>query len=141
MILFCDASVLLAASGSDSGASRYVFDQARNYDWRLISCPWCVSETVKNLPKLPGNALSAWENIIEPRLEIEPDSLTLDKLLVFPKSKDRPVLLAALAAESNVLLTLDREDFQNAIGNAIYGMDIRTPGVFLMDQRRTGRIA
>lgn len=140
MILFCDTSVLLAACGSSSGASRYVFEQATLYGWRLVSCPWCVLEAVKNAPKLPGSAMVVWRDEIEPALDIVSDALTLDKLLVFPKSKDRPVLLAALAAEADVLLTLDRADFQNAIGDVIYGMDIRTPGGFLMDQRRAGEI-
>ncbi|MCF6313761.1 MAG: hypothetical protein L3J39_15055 [Verrucomicrobiales bacterium] len=95
---------------------------------------------MQNLHKLPGQAPHVWRDDIKPILEIKPDALTLDKLLVFPKSKDRPVLLAALAAKADVLLTLDREDFQNTIGNAIYGMNIRTPGAFLMDQRATGLI-
>ncbi len=84
--------------------------------------------------------MDVWRLDVEPTLEIVPDALTLDKLLVFPKSKDRPVLLAALAVEAEVLLTLDREDFQNSIGRTIYGMAIRTPGEFLMDERRVGRI-
>ena len=39
-----------------------------------------------------------------------------------------------------VLLTLDRTDFHGALGREIYGMRIRTPAVFLIEQRKAGLI-
>jgi hypothetical protein len=35
--LFLDTSVLLAASGSAKGASRFVFDQAAEQGWQLLT--------------------------------------------------------------------------------------------------------
>lgn len=138
--LFVDTSVLLAASGSLSGASSFLCQESKNQGWLLVSSPWCIEETLKNLPKLGHPASSRWAEKIEPNLKLVPNALTLDKLLVFPKTKDRPVLLSALGAKAEVLLTLDREDFQDSIGNSIYGMDICTPGQFLMKQRQIGLI-
>ena len=60
--------------------------------------------------------------------------------LVLPAAKDRPLLVSALAARAAVLLTLDRSHFQKALGSEVYGMSIRTPADFLIEQRRAGRI-
>jgi len=69
-----------------------------------------------------------------------PIELTFDKVLVFPKAKDRPVLLSALGAEADVLLTLDDTDFQNVIGSQVYGLQVLSPGQFLIDQRAAARL-
>jgi hypothetical protein len=55
--------------------------------------------------------------------------------LLFPKAKDRPVVLAALASEADYLLTLDRHDFQGLLGHRVYSVSIRTPGDFLVEER------
>jgi len=75
-----------------------------------------------------------------PKLSFVPTELTFDKVLVFPKAKDRPVLLSALGAESDFLLTLDEGDFQNVIGCEVYGMGVSTPGLFLISERKAERI-
>jgi hypothetical protein len=58
------------------------------------------------------------------------DVLTLDKPVVFPVEKDRPILFSALAT-ADVLLTLDRADFGRLLGTAFYGLEIMTPGMWL----------
>ena len=64
--------------------------------------------------------------------------LALDRPLVFPKAKDRPVVITALAARCEWLLTLDETDFHGNLGREIYGMRISTPGEFLMERRQAG---
>ena len=72
-------------------------------------------------------------------VKLVPDALAIgERALVFPKAKDRPVVITALAAEAAVLLTLDRTDFHRALGREIYGMKIRTPADFLVEQRKAG---
>ena len=61
------------------------------------------------------------------------DALSPDKILIFPKAKDRPVVLSALAAKVDVLLTLDRQDFMGLLGSQVYGVAIRTPGDWLLE--------
>jgi hypothetical protein len=39
-----------------------------------------------------------------------------------------------------ILLTLDRTDFHASLGPQLYGMDIRTPADFLIEQRLKGSI-
>jgi predicted nucleic acid-binding protein len=136
--LFLDTSVLLAASGSAKGASRFVFQHAKANGWRLLTSTYCVEETHRNARKLGPKAAPFWRASLLPELTLVPIELTFDKVLVFPKAKDRPVLLSALGAEADVLLTLDEADFQNVIGAQIYGLQVRSPGQFLANQRDAG---
>ena len=138
MKLFLDTSVLVAASGSSKGASRFIIESAPGQQWILLTAPYCVEETVRNVPKLGRTAAMAWRKTIHPALVLVPNELALDKALVFPKAKDRHVLISALGAEADVLLTLDEGDFQNVIGSQVYGMAVRTPGQFLLEQRKAG---
>lgn len=141
MRVFMDTSVLLAASGSAKGASRYVTRQSAQANWELFSSPWCIVETERNLDKLGKKTRGNWETEMKPFLKIVPNALTSEWILTFPKTKDRPVLLSALAARCEILLTLDLADFQKSIGRSVYGMVVMTPGEFLVDQRKKGVIS
>lgn len=140
MTLFLDTSVLLAAAGSVTGASRFVVVNATSHGWHLVSSGYCLQEGQRNLGKLCPNGANDWSSIIEPRIHRVPDIVATPRALVLLKSKVRPVLVSALAAKSVALLTLDRADFHDALGRQIYGMAIRTPADFLIEQRRAGRI-
>jgi hypothetical protein len=139
MRLFLDASVLLAASGSATGASRQLFRLAPPNAWSLIATPYVVEEVLHNLPLLPATATSAWARL-RPALWIRDDVLTLDRAAVFPASKDRPMLFSALAW-ADALLTLDRGDFGGLLGADFYGLPVLTPGSFLARERSAGRLS
>lgn len=138
MRLFLDTSVLLAAAGSLGGASRFVLDEASTHGWKLITADYCADEVRRNLPKLVLSAPNAWRQTIAPLLEVTEVRLALDKALIFPKAKDRPVVISALAEKCDWLLTLDEADFHGNLGREIYGMRVATPGQFLMEQRKAG---
>ena len=93
---------------------------------------------MRNLPKLPPAATGEWSRL-RPRLVIVDDVVSLDRALVFPVSKDKPVLLSALAS-ANVLLTLDRADFMGLLGSQFYGMPLMAPSEFLENERAKGRL-
>jgi len=133
--LFLDTSVLLAASGSANGASLFVVREAKAHEWGLVSSDYCEEETRRNLSRLGPAAASAWAKQIAPHVRLVRTIVTLDKPLVFPKAKDRPVVITALAARADWLLTLDERDFRSKLGGEVYGMRITTPGEFLMAQR------
>ena len=59
--------------------------------------------------------------------------------MVFPVSKDKPILFGALAW-ADVLLTLDRGDFSALLGTSFYGMPVLRPGQFLERERTAGRL-
>ncbi|MGO9302388.1 MAG: PIN domain-containing protein [Candidatus Korobacteraceae bacterium] len=140
MKLFIDTSVLLAAAGSEKGASRFLFEQATVRGWALITTRYCLEEAQRNAAKVGHRVAATLHESMVPKLAFVPTELAFDKVLVFPKAKDRPVLLSALGAESDYLLTLDEGDFQKVIGSHIYGMGISTPGLFLIAERKAGRI-
>jgi hypothetical protein len=53
--LFLDTSVLLAACGSDRGASREVVRRAPECDWILLATPYVVEEVFANLSNLAAH--------------------------------------------------------------------------------------
>jgi predicted nucleic acid-binding protein len=131
-----DSSVLLAAAGSTSGASRLLIMSAKREGWTLLTSAYCVREAEHNLPKLRPRAASDWRRIIRPRLSEVGTHLVLDRPLVYRAVKDRPVVITALSLKADVLLTLDRDDFHDLLGTSVYGLPIRTPGEFLREISR-----
>ena len=138
MRLFLDTSVLLAASGSANGASREIFRLAAKNSWTLFSTPYAVEEVRRNLSHFPADASSDW-NRLRGELLLMDDVFTVDRPTVFAPAKDRPILFSALAW-ADVLLTLDRGDFETLLGNAFYGLKILTPGQFLLHERAAGSL-
>lgn len=138
MRLFLDTSVLLAASGSANGASREIFRLAAKNSWTLVATPYAVEEVRRNLSHFPAAASTDW-NRLRGELLLMDDVFTMDRPAVFSPAKDRPILFSALAW-ADVLLTLDRGDFETLLGNEFYGLTILTPGQFLTRERTAGSL-
>ena len=138
MRIFLDTSVLLAACRSKSGASRTILDIAAKQGWKLIASPWVRNEIERNLFKFPFESAATWVGL-RSRISLVDDVVSIDRALVFPASKDRPVLITALAW-ADVLLTLDREDFIKVLGSSCYGLPILLPAAFLIRERNQGRL-
>ena len=136
MRLFLDSSVLLAAAGSASGASRLLIKIAPAKGWELCTSDYCLRETEHNLVKLGQEAAEAWRQIVRPSLNLSPVRLVLDRPFIYRVTKDRPVVISSLSLKANFLLTLDRGDFHDLLGRSVYGLPIRTPGEFLKEIRR-----
>ncbi len=133
MNIFLDSCVVLAASLSATGASRQVFDLAARHRWKLLVSPWVLREVRDNLATKPPAATIAWA-ALRGRVTVEGDELTFDWPLNFDVTKDKPVLITALAC-ADVLLTLDRRDFRTLIGQTVYDLRVLTPGEFLRIER------
>ena len=138
MNIFLDSSVAIAASLSATGASREVFNHTPRQGWRLIVSPWVLREVRDNLANKPPEAVRTWVSL-RAKATVENDELTFDWPIVFEASKDKPVLFSALAC-ADVLLTLDRRDFRDLLGQTIYGLRVLTPGEFLRIERENGRL-
>lgn len=138
MNIFLDSSVAIAASLSITGASREVFNHAARNGWRLLISPWVLSEVSANLVNKPPEAAHTWESL-RTKTTLENDEITFDWPIVFEASKDKPVLFSALAC-ADILLTLDRRDFRDLLGQTIYGMRVLSPGDFLRIERECRRI-
>jgi len=68
-----------------------------------------------------------------------PDVFSFEWPVLSLPAKDRPILFTAMAW-ADVLLTLDRRDFGELVGNDVYGMPVLTPGTFLIRERDVGRL-
>lgn len=115
-----------------------MFHLAPQTGWALVTSPYAVNEVVKNLVKFPRSATAVWAGL-RPQLALVDDVVAMNLPSVFPVSKDRPILFSALAW-SQVLLTLDREDFVGMLGGQFYGLRIRLPYEFLEEERSAGRL-
>lgn len=138
MNIFLDSSVLLAACGSATGASRALFKFAPRNGWTLLVSRYVLSEVERNLSSLPPAATKDWQRLLG-HMQVVDDVLTLDRPAVFPASKDRPILFTALAW-ADVLLTLDRGDFDAIIGSQFYGLPVLVSADFLLRERSAGRL-
>jgi len=136
--LFLDSSVVLAACGSANGASRALFPLARRNPWMLLTSSYVLAEVDRNLRFLPPEAIADWR-LLRTELRVVRDVLSPDRPVVFAASKDRPILFTALAW-ADVLLTLDRGDFETLIGQPFYGLAVVVPAAFLTRQRASGQL-
>jgi predicted nucleic acid-binding protein len=136
--IFPDTIVLLAACVSSEGASSEIFRIASLHGWTFITTPYVLDEVNRHLPDLPAPAWVSWMSI-RAALIAKSDVLTLSIPTFFSISKDRPVLYGAFAW-ADVLLTLDQADFGILMNGPFYGLRIVRPGVFLEEERRSGRL-
>lgn len=123
---------------SRTGASHEVFYLAGYNEWSLLVSPWVLRETRLNLANKSPQCARLWLTL-RFMLSVEDDELTFDWPVAFEASKDKPVLFSALAC-ADVLLTLDRRDFGELLGQTIYGLRVLTPGEFLRIEREAGRL-
>ena len=131
MKIFLDSSVILSACGSTKSLSRLITEIAAERCWNLVSAAYCRAETVKNLAKFSPQATAHWHNL-QTRIEWVPNALTTKRPLRLTASKDKPVLISALAAKPDVLLTLDARDFALLLNTEVYGVFVTTPRDFLI---------
>jgi predicted nucleic acid-binding protein len=131
--IFLDSSVLLSACGSKKSLSRLITEIAPDRGWHLISASYCRAEASKNIGKLGAEATLTWPDM-QSKVEWVPNALTSRKPLLLTASKDKPVLISALAARSEVLLTLDKGDFGLLLGTTVYVMRVNTPRDFLIGE-------
>ncbi len=138
MRLFLDASVLLAAAVSPTGLSRALFTLAGQQGWVLVTSPYVLTEVQRNLGKLPAQATADWVRL-RPQLAVVDDVVTLDRPAIFAASKDKPILFTALAW-TQVLLTLDKADFADLLGQTFYGLQVLLPYDLLQRERTANRL-
>ena len=129
--IFLDSSVILSACGSKKSLSRLITEIAEERRWNLVSAVYCRAETVKNLAKFSPQATAHWHNL-QTRIEWVTNALTTKRPLRLTASKDKPVLISALAAKPDVLLTLDARDFALLLNTEVYGVFVTTPRDFLI---------
>jgi len=129
--VFLDSSVMISAAGSEKSLARLIVTLADKNGWQLITSAYCRAETNRNVVKFGPEAVARWEKM-KGGIGSVPDALTSTRPLLLTAAKDKPVLISALAAESQILLTLDRGDFGIVLETEVYGMLVTTTRGFLV---------
>lgn len=132
MIVFLDTSTLLAACWSTKGLSCALIECGRKEGWRLTTADYCIAEVERNAGKFPDGR-GRWRRAIHPHLEVVGSIYVIDRPIVFEATKDRPVLLSAIGANADYLVTSDKADFGHVLGTVVYGVKVRTPKTFLLE--------
>jgi predicted nucleic acid-binding protein len=131
--IFLDSSVIISACSSEKSLSCLIAEIASERDWELVSSAYCRAEVTRNIGKFGDEARAKWEKS-QQHLRWVQNALTSTRPLLLSTSKDKPVLISALAAHSQILLTLDTGDFELLLGTEVYGMLVATPRDFLVRQ-------
>jgi predicted nucleic acid-binding protein len=132
VIVFVDTSTILAACWSAKGLSHVLIDQGKRAGWKLITANYCVAEVEKNVLKHPSGAIR-WNQTIRRSLEVVGSIYVIDRPIVFDASKDKPVILSAIGSNADYLITSDITDFAHVLGTTVYGVNVRTPKMFLLE--------
>ena len=124
--LFLDANVLFSAAYGTPDFE-LLWKRAAKGDCLLLASPYVVEEARRNLKDT-----RKLEALLE-RVERVPDPFPTPECPVPLPSKDRPVLMAAIAAGATHLLTGDRKDFGPYFRKRIAGTLILPPAEYHMD--------
>lgn len=98
----------------------------------MVTADYCLSEVEKNIGKHVAGSRD-WRAIVQPALKVIGSVFVIDRPIVFDATKDRPVLLSAIGANAEYLVTSDTEDFAHVLGTVVYGVRVRTPKTFLLE--------
>jgi predicted nucleic acid-binding protein len=131
--VFADSSMLIAAAGSRSGASRAVLLLAEVGLFQLVVSRQVLDECERNLRrKLPAALPVFAELLAAAQVEVvpDPDETVIVTYREVIAAKDAPILAAAVLSRADHLLTLDSADFTATVAERA-GLVIQTPGAFV----------
>jgi predicted nucleic acid-binding protein len=127
--IFLDANVLFSAGYQRISSLRQLWDLT---DVELLTSSYAVEEACRNLAIHKPDQLESLEQLLDALTVVaEPAeglSLPAEVDLV---EKDRPILLAAIAARATHLLTGDKDHFGKYFGQRIGGVLILRPRDYL----------
>jgi len=112
--VFLDASVLFSAAYSRSGASREILRSALRREIIAVVSRQVVEEARRNLKRKAPTAVEALEQLMEllsPEVAADPSLSELQAAASYVNLKDAPIIAAAVKANVEYLVTLDRAHF------------------------------
>jgi uncharacterized protein len=129
MRVFLDANVLFSASRSD-GAIRALLQQLEQLGHAMVIDAYVLEEARRNLAaKGPAGSLEVLD-ALQARMELVPMRTApaeLLRALDWLHAKDQPVLVSAIQARCDVLVTGDRTHFGERFGTEVSGVTICSP--------------
>jgi predicted nucleic acid-binding protein len=136
MLVFLDASVLVAAARSPSGGASLVLEVCRGKRFRAALTAKVLVEARVNIAGKFGDTelLRFYRELaaLDPEMATPPSQEQLEQCAPLAGDKDAHVLAAALACGAKFLLTLDRRHLLTpAVQSAGLPLTVLTPGDFL----------
>ena len=136
ILVFLDASVLVAASRSPTGGSAVAMEVCQGRRYRAALSTTVLLEARVNIAGKFGERelLRFYRQLaaLDPRMIGHPSREQLDQCISLTGEKDAHVLAAALASGAAFLLTLDRRHLLTpAVEAAGLPVRVMTPGDFL----------
>ncbi|MBP1738200.1 MAG: putative toxin-antitoxin system toxin component, family [Deltaproteobacteria bacterium] len=138
--VFVDTNVLIAGIASVSGASGTLLDLCEAGILQMVISRQVLIEADRNISaKLPGlvEAFRRFIRDLAPLMMEEPSQASLEKCERFVDRKDVAILAAALDAEADFLITLDKKHFLKASIPPTLGIKVLSPGEFLRSLEKT----
>ncbi len=134
--VFIDSSVLFSACSSLSGASAQILVLCRKKKLQGYISKYVVAECKKNIAKKLDQKAKQRLNMYLLQFDLktvsEPTEQEIKICEEVIKSKDAPILAAAIKSKAMVLVTLDKKDFMIAkVRNHIQPTLLFTPDKFL----------
>jgi predicted nucleic acid-binding protein len=124
--IFVDANILFSAAWSTESRVALLFDLARVSGAELLASPFVIEEATRNLAlKRPAHA--RYLERIPSGIRVVPNGRPIagESGYGLP-DKDRPVLRAAISAQSTVLVTGDVTHFGHLYGRVVEGVLVTT---------------
>ncbi|MBM3925455.1 MAG: PIN domain-containing protein [SAR202 cluster bacterium] len=135
-LVFLDASLLIAASGSSTGGSAVAMEVCQGRKFRAVLSERVLLEARENISgKMGENPLVRFYKLLADLNPVMAPAATkagLGECAEVVGAKDAHVLASAIESGAGYLLTLDRRHFLNArVRGARLKVRIMTPGEFL----------
>lgn len=128
MRIFLDANILFSAAKSDGAVRRLLADLHAD-GHTLVADGYVAVEAQRNIAaKTTGDGGDYLQALLS-RIEVNGvrHSATAGSVAKWLPEKDRPVLLAAIACECDVLVTGDRTHFGPGYGKTFDGVTVNSP--------------
>lgn len=127
--VFLDANVLVSAALKPGSTLHELWKRS---DVRLLASPYVVEEARRNVSGPAGERLGALLESVDV-LPAEPADFATAGAPGLP-AKDRPVLLAAVVARADYLVTGDITHFGPCMGRSVEGVLVLLPGQYLRER-------
>jgi predicted nucleic acid-binding protein len=124
MRVFLDANILFSASLPSSRLAEFI--ELLECHGECLYSAYAFDEAKRNLDQKFPARVQALETLIRAMTQV-PDVHGLAGIKI--RSKDEPLLTAAIAAQATHLLTGDRRDFGPHFGQTIHGTKVVTPAM------------
>lgn len=127
MRIFLDANIIFSAAKSD-GAIRHLLALVRGAGHECCVDGYVVEEARRNLAIKGADGLAALDTLLPRMIQAALHAVdpALAASLPLPE-KDRPVLIAAIRAGCEALVTGDRTHFGSFYGRTIEGVKVHSP--------------